>query len=121
MYSQALRTLFRFFDGCTPLDVTAVAFRSGTPGRSYVQEFIKTQFAGVQIHIDVLKILKAVAPYFRHLEVEDEGEWWGTENTSILTEHFSRSQQAIEWEWRMTPSAKMKVKTPSGRIMDLVT
>jgi len=87
----------------------------------YVQEFIKTQFAGVQIHIDVLKLLKAIEPFFRHLKVEDEGEWWESEDTSILAEHFSRSQQAIEAELRRTPSAQMKVKTPDGRIMDFLS
>src|SRR5882762_7872263 len=40
----------------------------------YLQEFTKTQFAGVQIHIDVLKLLKAIQPFFRDLRVEDEGE-----------------------------------------------
>ena len=87
----------------------------------YLQEFTKTQFAGVQIHLDVLKLLKATQPLFRNLKVEDEGEWWETEDTHILTEHFSRSQKAIEAELRKTPSAQMKVKDPSGRIMDLIS
>jgi hypothetical protein len=87
----------------------------------YLQEFTKTQFAGIQIHLAVLKLLKAIQPFFHNLKVEDEGDWWGTENTQILTEHFARAQKAIEAELRKTPSAQMKVKTPSGRIMDLLT
>jgi hypothetical protein len=87
----------------------------------YLQEFTKTQFAGVQIHIDVLKLLKAIQPFFRELKVEDEGEWWDTEDTQILTEHFAWAQKAIEAELRKTPSAQMNVKTPSGRIVDLIT
>jgi hypothetical protein len=87
----------------------------------YLQEFTKTQFAGVQIHIDVLKLLKAIQPFFRNLKVEDEGEWWETEDIQILTEHFAKAQKAIEVELRKTPSAQMKVKNPSGRIMDLIT
>jgi hypothetical protein len=87
----------------------------------YLQEFTKTQFAGVQVHVDVLKLLKTIQPFFRNLNVEDEGEWWETEDTKILTEHFARAQKAIEAELRKTPSAQMKVKTPSGRIMDLIT
>lgn len=87
----------------------------------YVQEFVKTQFAGVEIHIDVLKLLKAIEPFFCQLNVDDEGEWWESEDTSILTEHFSRSQRVIEAELRKTPSAQMKVKTPEGRIMDLLS
>jgi hypothetical protein len=87
----------------------------------YLQEFTKTQFAGVQVHIEVLKLLKAVRPFFRNFNVQDEGEWWETENTEILTEHLARAQKAIEAELGKTQSARMKVKTPSGRIMDLVS
>jgi hypothetical protein len=87
----------------------------------YLQEFTKTQFGGVEVHIDVLKLLKAIQPFFRSLKVEDEGEWWETKDTQVLREHFDRSQKAIEAELRKTPSAQMKVKTPSGRIMDLIT
>jgi len=87
----------------------------------YLQEFIKTQFAGVQVHFDVLKLLKAIQPFFHSLNVEDEGEWWETGDTQILTEHLARAQKAIETELRKTPSARMKVKTSSGRIMDLIT
>ena len=87
----------------------------------YLQEFTKTQFAGVQIHLDVLRLLKMIQPFFCELKVEDEGEWWETEDTQILTQHFARAQKAIEAEVRKTPSARMKVKTPSGRIMDFIT
>jgi hypothetical protein len=87
----------------------------------YIQEFSKTQFAGAQIHIGVLKLLKAVEPFFRILKVEDEGEWWETKDMQLLTDHFARSQKAIEAELRKTPSALVKVKTLNGRIMDLLT
>jgi len=87
----------------------------------YLQEFTKTQFAGVQVHLDVVKLLKAIQPFFHNLDVEDEGEWWETGDTQILTEHLARAQKAIETELRKDPSARMKVKTPTGRIMDLIT
>jgi hypothetical protein len=86
----------------------------------YLQEFTKTQFAGVQVHIEVLKLLKAIEPFFRNLNVEDEGEWWEAEDILILRAHFARSQKAIEAELRKTPSSRMKVKAPSGRIMDFI-
>ena len=90
-------------------------------GDLYLQEFTKTQFAGVRVHVDVLKLLKAIQPFFHNLNIEDEGEWWETEDTQILTEHFAAAQKAIESELRKTPSAHMKVKTPSGRIIDVIT
>ena len=85
----------------------------------YIQEFTKTQFAGVETHLSVLELLKAIEPFFRNLTVEDEGEYWETRNTQLLAEHLSRSQKAIEAELQKSSSAQMKVKTPSGRILDL--
>ena len=87
----------------------------------YVQEFTKTQFAGPQVHLKVLELLKALRPFFRDLRVEDEGEYWETGNMQGLIEHLNRAQKAIEAELAKYPDGQMKVKTPSGRIMDLVT
>ena len=87
----------------------------------YVQEFIKTQFAGVEMHIKALKLLKAIEPFFRTLNVEDEGEWWETRDTTSLAGHFARVQDVIDAELRKTSSTRVKVKTPSGRIMDFLT
>ena len=87
----------------------------------YVQEFTKTQFAGPQVHLKVLELLKALRPFFRDLRVEDEGEYWETGNLQGLIEHLNRAQKAIEAELAKYPDGQMKVKTPSGRIMDLVT
>lgn len=87
----------------------------------YVQEFTKTQFAGPQVHLKVLELLKALRPFFRDLRVEDEGEYWETGNLQGLIEHLNRAQKAIEAELAKYPDSQMKVKTPSDRIMDLVT
>jgi hypothetical protein len=87
----------------------------------YVQEFTKTQFAGAQVHLKVLDLLKALKLFFRDLKVEDEGEYWETENLQRLTEHMNRAQKAIEAELKKYPNGQMKVRTPSGRIMDLIT
>jgi len=87
----------------------------------YVQEFTKTRFAGVQVHMKVLELLKALRPLFRDLKVEDEGEYWETGSLQGLAEHMNCAQEAIEAELGKYPNGQMKVKTPSGRIMDLVT
>lgn len=42
----------------------------------YLQEFTKTQFAGVQIHIHVLKLLKAIQPFFRRSAWRDATRWF---------------------------------------------
>jgi hypothetical protein len=87
----------------------------------YVQEFTKTQFAGVRVHLKVLELLRIVRPFFHDLRVEDEGEYWETGILQALTEHMNRAQKAIEAELQKYPNGRVGVKTPSGRIMDLVT
>lgn len=87
----------------------------------YVQEFTKTQFAGAQVHLKVLELLKALRPFFRDLRVEDEGEYWEIGNLQGLIEHMNWAQKAIEAELEKYPDGQMKVKTPSGRIVDLIT
>lgn len=59
----------------------------------YIQEFTKTQFAGVHVHVQALKLFKAVQPLFLHLSVEDEAEYWETRNTQTLTEHFENCDE----------------------------
>ena len=74
----------------------------------YVQEFTKTQFAGVQVHMKVLELLKALRPLFRDLSVEDEGEYWETGNLQGLAEHMNCAQKAIEAELEKFPNGQMK-------------
>jgi hypothetical protein len=87
----------------------------------YVQEYTKTQFAGVETHLKVLKLLTALKPFFRSLRVQDEGEYWETGDAETLAEHMTAVQNMIESELKKDPTAQVKVKTPSGRIMDLMT
>ncbi len=48
---------------------------------------IKTQFAPVDIHMSVIKLLKYLKKkYIGNLEVFDEGRYWETENRELLTE-----------------------------------
>ena len=40
----------------------------------YLQEYCKTQFADVSVHILIVDLLRQVQPFFTTLTVEDEGE-----------------------------------------------
>jgi hypothetical protein len=75
----------------------------------YVQEFIKAQFAGVEMHIKVLKLLNAVEPFFHNLKAEGEGEWRETRDAANLAEPFARAQEVIDAELRKNPSTQVKV------------
>jgi len=86
----------------------------------YVQEYTKTQFAGPNIHLKVLDLLALVRPFFSTFSINDEGEYWETKDMTVLVEHMNTTQQAIEDMLREDPSSAMKVKTPEGRIIDLI-
>jgi len=87
----------------------------------YAQEFTKTQFAGAEYHLKVIALLKAVQPFFRELKVDDEGEFWDTGNRAILQDHLNTIDKMIEDKLRENPTARVKVKEPDGKIIDLIT
>jgi len=87
----------------------------------YVQEYTKTQFAGVDMHLKVVELLRVLKPFFRALRVQDEGEYWETGDVRILTEHMDTIHHVIESELKKNPRARAKLKTPDGRIVDLMT
>jgi hypothetical protein len=86
----------------------------------YIQEFVKTQFAGVPTHIELISILRDLQQFFSDLKVEDEGEYWETQNEAALAEHIRRCNEAIAEEAGRNPSAKVQVRTPDGRWMDML-
>lgn len=49
----------------------------------------KTQFAGVEAHIAIISLLRYLdKKYFQSFEVSDEGEYWETNDTHLLTQRF---------------------------------
>lgn len=60
----------------------------------YVQEFVKTQFAGVPAHLELIGILRDIQQFFEDLQVEDEGEFWETQDGAVLAEHIRRCNEA---------------------------
>lgn len=86
----------------------------------YVQEFTKTQFAGVESHIKVTELLRSVQPFFVNLKVEDEGEYWETGDAEILAKHIETCDEMIQEQLKKHPQAQFKVKDADGKIIDLI-
>ena len=56
----------------------------------------KTQFAGPDTHIALLKLLRYLKEkYFGNFELDDEGYYWGTNDEKILFQRFDEYNQAI--------------------------
>jgi hypothetical protein len=65
-------------------NVFAMEFAGEDSELTYLN-FIKTQFAPVEIHIAVIKLLKYIQQkYISNLDVYDEGEYWQTGDEKIL-------------------------------------
>jgi len=58
--------------------------------------FTKTQYAGWQIHQQIIHILQYVSKkYFQHFNVDDEGMYWETGDVNMLQERFKQYSSLI--------------------------
>jgi len=87
----------------------------------YIQEYTKTQFAPVQVHIDVAALLSAIAPHFSEISVYDEGEFYESGDELQLRRHIDHCNAALEEHLAQDRSLTGPVRLPSGRIADLVS
>lgn len=86
----------------------------------FMQDFVKTQFAGPDVHVAIVELLRALRPFFRTFEVVDEGDYWETRDRKRLEEHMNTVNRLIEAAKKTRPSARSPVKTPDGRFIDLL-
>lgn len=93
-------------------------FRLEFDGNLYIQEYSKTQFAGAAVHARLIDLLRRLQPYFRHLEVLDEGEYWHTGDLEHLEQQIRVNDRMIHRIARLHPDAKVMVRFPDGRIGD---
>jgi len=87
----------------------------------YVQEFVKTQFAGVDTHVAIISLFRRIQPFFELLTVEDEGGFWTTSDESILAEHIRRCDEVLQEMLAKHPGARGPVRLASGRIVDYMS
>jgi hypothetical protein len=86
-----------------------------------VQEYVKTQFAGVDTHVAIIGLLRRIQPFFECLTVEDEGEFWATSEESVLATHIQKCNEVLKDLLEKNPGAKGPVRLPNGRIVDYMS
>lgn len=76
----------------------------------------KTQYASVETHISIIKLLKFVKKkYIPNLEVHDEGRYWETEDAHELQNMFDTIGEAIDSfsdSLNLIPQKELENKTP---------
>ena len=58
---------------------------------------VKTQFAGIEAHIALIKLLKYLSNrYFKIFELSDEGNYWETGDAEVLKKQFAAYNYALD-------------------------
>jgi len=84
------------------------------------QDWVKTQFAGPETHIEVIRFLKQIQPILGQLRVRDEGEYWETGDEETLRGHLGQINEVIAEMIAGSPGARSQVREPNGHIADLI-
>jgi hypothetical protein len=87
----------------------------------YVQEFVKTQFAGEETHIAIVELFRRIQFFFEGLKIHDEGEFWDTSDDNVLAQHIQHCNEALQEMLAKNPKAKGPVRLPDGRIADYIS
>lgn len=85
----------------------------------FIQDFVKTQFAGAGVHQDVIALFDVLKPHFEKLEIVDEGDYWDSRDPKVLKDHISKINEVMEDMKQKNSDIKGPVFLPSGRIIDV--
>ncbi len=85
-----------------------------------VQSYVKTQFAGADVHVKVVELFRKLKPLLADFEVSDEGEYWETNDRAKLEMRIASDGKAIEDLKKLRPNTIGPVKMGDGRIVDLI-
>ena len=85
-----------------------------------LENWVKTQFAGPEIHMQIVDFLAQMAPYFENLVVEDEAEYWETRNRETLENHMDQINEVLRDMQQENPAARIQVREPTSRIVDMI-
>ncbi|WP_428661774.1 hypothetical protein [Runella sp.] len=87
---------------------------------NYIQEYCKTQFAGIDTHLQIISLLKEIQPHFVYLQVTDEGEYWDTQDKALLQECLDNYFDAAEKAKAENSKLNGPYRLQDGRIIDLM-
>ena len=86
----------------------------------FLQDFVKTQFASVDVHIKIAKFFRKIRRHFADMTIEDEGEYWRSSDRTKLERAMKDLRTNLHAYLRSHPAARGPVKLESGRIVDLL-
>lgn len=87
----------------------------------YLQEYTKTQFAPIEVHIALVSLLRQLAPHFASLAVLDEGEFYDTNDQSTLEGHINVCFEMMDKYLVQPDKYYGPIRLPNKRIVDITT
>ncbi|MER9455368.1 hypothetical protein [Mesorhizobium sp. M0478] len=87
----------------------------------FMQQYCKTQFAGSEAHIEIIELLRKVAPFFDKFDVFDEGEYWELGDRTILQVNLDTVDALLAEALRKDPTARGPIRLDNGRVVDFVS
>lgn len=100
------------------LTVSRLLFDPDAKGK--VDDWVKTQYAGPDVHIQISDFLSRISTFFAKLKVDDDTEYWSTRNREDLERGFQQVNEMLEDIVRKNPCARTIVRLPDGRIVDVL-
>lgn len=74
----------------------------------------KTQFAPPRVHIEIIRFLDLIEPYFASFEVRDEGDSWESRDEATLLHRMEVIRNGLNMLAGLFEHGKPKAITPSG-------
>lgn len=82
--------------------------------------WVKTQFAGPEIHMEVVEFLRKIQPHLGKFGARDEGEYWETRDEETLRWHIAKINELIQEMVDKDPSIRTRVRMPDGLMIDII-
>ncbi|CCB86685.1 putative uncharacterized protein [Parachlamydia acanthamoebae UV-7] len=86
----------------------------------FFQEYVKTQYAPSDVHVEIINLLRSLQEHTKELVVDDEGQYWDTQDLETLNANLQETQELLEEILNDNPSCEGPVWLPDGRIADFV-
>jgi hypothetical protein len=85
-----------------------------------VQQYTKTQFAPLEVHVLLVELLHLLKPFFEDLRNEDEGEYFESGGLTLLAEHRDRCSEVLNEYLAQSSKYHGPVRIEGARIVDLM-
>jgi hypothetical protein len=85
-----------------------------------LRDSVKTQFAGADVHVEIIRLFDVLKPIFKSLDIVDEGEYWEKRDRALLENHLNQVKESLRQLKREEPAMYGPIKLKDGRIVDMI-